>query len=345
MILIRPKIPHSLRDFLIYSYMNKFFGKLCDGVSDVAVVVGSAVGVGLISGKETQIFVCSPFNAAVFAVAFCCILSVFREFCRKNSVCDVSRLAAVCFGRFAPVFNVAVCTCAFVCVVTCLAGVEQCLSSMLYLSNVPLYAVGVAVLGALIMAKGMSALKVCNVISVATAVILFVLLAFVNEPSTFSTDAPMPYMPVLYALFNFTMSLSLTCKLGARTGARSNFARSAAASLTIAAMLVATVFIADFDKPLPTLTNVTNPYLKVYATLTVALACTCGIVGCAIPVCEFVNAVIGDETLTSAVVFGFACTFSMFGFDFLVRFGYLLVALVGAVILVAIPVSSLCRQR
>lgn len=320
--------------------MSKFFCKVFDAVSDVAVAVGSAVGVGLISGKETQIFVGGAPNAVIFAVVFCVIMSVFREFCRKNNVTTANGLAIACFGKLASPFSYVLSLCSFVCAVACLAGVEQCLSDILYLSPLPLYAIVTAALAALVMLKGMSALKTCNVVSLVMAAGLFVALSVGNSGGSALSAVPRPYMPVIYALFTFTMSLAVTCKLGASSSKQSNILRSAVSAFVVAALLVFTVTVSDFAKPLPTLSGITNPYLKVYATVTVALCSMCGIVGCGLPVCELVDGVIGDRTLTSALVFGCACAFSMFGFDFLVRFGYLFVALIGGIVMFSVAKAT-----
>lgn len=342
------KIPHSTRDFLIYRNMNKFLNRFVESVCDVALVVGAAVGVGLLSGKETQVFVGVLPNALIFAVVFFAVLSIFREFCRKNAVSDTTELAVACFGRYALVFTVALCLCAFVCVVTCLAGVEQCLSDILYLSKLPLYAVLIASVGALVMTKGLSALKICNVVSLIMAAALFAALAVNNVPSDV-TSAPKPYMPIAYALFNFTMSLCLTCRLGARSSKRQNIFRSVVSALILAALLIASALLADFSKPLPTLSNISDPILKGFAVITIALTSMCGIVGCALPVTELLDSVIGDRTVSSMCVFLCACAFSMFGFDFLVRFGYIFVALIGAVISITVLLrrqkSSLVRAK
>lgn len=312
--------------------MNKFSSYL----SDVAVVVGSAVGVGLISGKETQLFVGTLPNALIFAVVFCVVLTVFREFCRKNAISDVSGFSARCFNRFAFAFRMALVVCSFVCVVTCLAGAEQCLSEVLYLSKLPLYAVVISAAAAFVMVKGMSALKTCNAASVVMAIALFVILAFIPQSRTSAVSAPPPYMPAVYALFSFTMSLSVTCKLGAGATKKCNVVSSLISSITIAALLIVTACLSDFEKPLPTLSGISNPYLKAYATFTVAFCCMCSVVACAVPVCELADSVIGDKTTTSATVFLLACAFAMFGFDFLVKYGYAFVSFIGAAVFVAI---------
>lgn len=324
--------------------MNTFRTKIIDNVADVSVIVGSAVGVGLISGKEAQVFIGSIPNSLIFAAAIFAVLSVFREFCRKYAVNNVSTLATTCFGRFAAAFNAALSACAFVCVVTCLAGVEQCLSDMLYLSNFPLYAIAVAALSAVVMSKGISALKICNVVSLIMTAALFIALAFTSAP-TLLPAVPKFYMPVIYALFTFTMSLSLSCRFGAKSSKRQNVARSAVSAVVLAAALTVVVGLSDFSKPLPALSGIQSPLLKAYAVLTIALTSMCGIVGCALPVCEFVDGIICDKTLSSMCVFFLACAFSMFGFDFLVKYGYLFVASIGFAVVLSASIKHNYKIR
>lgn len=324
--------------------MNKFLSRAFNFVSDVSVVVGSAVGVGLISGKETQVFTQTVPNILIFAVVYAFVVSIYREFCRKNAVSSTAHLAQVCFGKFSVAFNFALCLCAFVCIVTCLAGVEQCLSSILYLSALPLYAVCVAFCAAIVMAKGFSALKICNVVSLAMTVVLFVLMVLSYKPSASATAAPQLYMPVIYALFNFTMSLSLTCKLGAKSCKRQNVIRSVISAVIIAVAIIVTTFIADFSAPLPALVNL-NGFTKFFAVFTISLTSMCGIVGCALPVTELVDGVVGDKTVSSALVFCFACALSMIGFDFLVKFGYVFVALIGLIVAIVILLQKHSKRN
>lgn len=306
-----------------------------DFVCDVAVVAGTAVGVGLISGKETQIFVGNALNLVIFAVAFCVIFTVFREFCRVNKCSCLADVTQSCFKRGAAVFNFALTLSSFVCVTCCLAGVEQCLSDMLYLSRLPLYAIAVATLAAVVLLKGMSALKACNVVSVVMAAVLIVLLFVNRNAANALTAKPKPYMPIFYALFTLTISISVVCRLGCATSKVQNAVRTVTAAVVICAMLVATTLLADFSAPLPTLTGITSKPLKVYAVITVAISAVSSMVGCAVPIVEQIDSVVQDKTVSCVCVFGCAVTFSMFGFDFVVKYGYVFIALVGALMLLS----------
>lgn len=316
-----------------------------DFVCDVAVAVGAAVGVGLISGKETQVFVGSIANAVVFFVCFAFIFAVFREFCRKNSCNTLADITNSCFNKGSRAFTVALTLCSFVCVTTCLAGVQQCLNDVLYVSDFPLYAVAVATLCALVLLKGMSALKICNGLSVVMSISLLVALFVARNTTSELTVTPKPYMPILYALFTLTMSISVACKLGSKSSKKQNITRSITAALLIAAMIVATTYLADFSKPLPTLSAISNKPLQIYAVLTVALASVSSIVGCAYPIVEQIDNVVRDKTVSSICVFCFAVTLSMFGFDFVITYGYIFVAVVGVVLVLTMLISQLSNKN
>lgn len=315
--------------------MNKFTDFICD----VAVVAGTAVGVGLISGKETQVFVGSALNVVIFFVVFCVIFYVFREFCRKNSCSSLTDVTQACFKRCFHAFSFVLTLCSFVCVVTCLAGVEQCLSDIMYVSKFPLYALLVATIATIVMLKGMSALKACNVASIIMSVGLIAALFTQRNDASGLTVAPKAYMPVAYALFTLTMSISVVCRLGSKASRNQNFVRSVASAIIICAALAATAYLGDFSRPLPTLSSIESPLLRVYSVITVALASISTIVGCAYPIAEQLDSVIRDRTVSAICVFALALTLSMFGFDFVVTYGYVFVAAVGVVLIVKMLIS------
>lgn len=308
--------------------------KITDLIGDVSVAVGCAVGVGLISGKETQTFAGSMLNTMAFAVVYGVVSLAVRELCRIRKCKTPADMASVCFKK-PSIFNFALSACSFVCIVTMLAGVEQCLSGILPASALPLYAVAVATVAAIVMTKGMRALKITNVISIALTVILFLLIALHKRDKQPLTDIPAPYMPIAYALFTVTMSLCVMCPLGAACTTRQNVLRSVAAAVIIAALLAVTTVLGDFSAPLPTLGGISSPWLVAYAAIVIALSAMCGIAACARPIVDELYAVLPDRPMCAVCVFGLAVAFSMFGFDFAVKFGYIAVACVGAVTAIA----------
>lgn len=314
-------------------------------LSDVAVIVGTTVGVGLITGKETQIFVASPLNAVIFAVVFCVTLLIVREFCRVCQAATPSNLAKACFPRRSGVFNFVLSLCAFVCVTTTLAGVQQCLNDVLPIYNLPVYAILVAAVSAVVLLKGMSALKISNVLAILMAVALFAALFIQGGGGNQLATQPQPYMPIAYALFNLTMSLAVVCRLGESSTKTQNVAVSVVSAVALAVLLLVTACLADFSQPLPTLSGIQSPALKVYAVATVTVASVGGVVSCASAVVEQVDTVIADKTTSAICVFALSCAFAMFGFDFVVHYGYVFVALVGAVLVVTCIVRAFILSR
>ncbi|MCM1194701.1 MAG: hypothetical protein NC099_04025 [Corallococcus sp.] len=310
-------------------------------LSDIAVVVGCAVGVGFLSGKEAQIFFGNVTNVAIFAVTFALINVIFREYCRKRNCGNVAKLSVCCFKRYAIAFDLCISACCFVCVVTMLAGVEQCISNILPVSAFPLYALVTAVIATAVMQRGLSALKTANFISIALAVTLIVILYLTGngKETTVTNDVP-AYNPIAYALFTFVMSFGVTTTLGSQSGKRRNVICSLISAAVIALMMIAVMGLSDFSLSMPVIDGITDPFLLALAVITLILSAVTGIVANAMPIVSEINALINDRTLSAAAVFTLALSMSMFGFDFALKYGYMLVGVVGAITLAV----TVCRQ-
>ena len=303
-------------------------------VGDVAVTVGCCIGVGFLSGKEAQVFFGNVFNVVIFAVAFFIANYALREYCRVNYCSTVEKLSGSLFGRVSKCFNIGIALSSFVCIVTVLAGVEQCLSSLFYLSKLPLYAFVASLVATLLLKQDMKSLKIANVISITLAIVLIIILLFVNNGEHIQNLEVPIYQPLVYALFTVTMSLGVTTRLACESTKRNNVISCALASVITATLMVVVLRLCRLNEHLPALNGITHPILLVYAIITLLFAAVTGIVANAYPVVQELKSIIPDNTLRNALIFGFALAFSMFGFDFAVKFGYLLVSAFGATILV-----------
>lgn len=301
-------------------------------LGDVAVAVGCCIGVGFLSGKEIEVFFGNKLNVAFFAVAFFIVTYTMREYCRKHSCDSVYSLSQSMFGRRAAIFNVVIALCSFVCITTVLAGVEQCLSTLFYLNKLPLYAFASAVIATLLLKRGLKALKIANVISILLAIILLIILLCKKDSANVEYLQIPIYQPVVYALFSVTMSLGVISKLASASTKRGNLLSSLIAAVILSALLLTVLPLCKLYASIPTLGNVDSPYLLAYAIITLLLSAVTGIVANAYPIVEHMRAIIPDDTLCCALIFTLALAFSMFGFDFAVKFGYLLVSVVGGLI-------------
>lgn len=319
--------------FRIYVIMKKLLKNVCD----VAVTVGCCLGVGLLSGKEAQIFVGNYANIAIFAVVFALTNIAFRQFASKKRCDNLEKLSKSCFARGASVFDVCLLACCFVCVTTMLAGVEQCVSQVFPLSS-PLYAVMTATIAAVIMIRGLSALKIVNIISLLMAFVLIaIILTKRSEPQSLQVGA---HMPVIYALFSTTMSLGVICKLACDNTSRENVACSVIAAILLGAIMLLVLPSCNFALDLPTLGKL-NGAERVFAAVTLVIAAVTGLVANAYPILESISDVIPDRTLASAAIFTLALALSAFGFDFAVKFGYVFVGVIGLTALVCAVYKSI----
>lgn len=234
-----------------------------------------------------------------------------------------------------------VASCAFVCIVTVLAGVEQCISQLYYIGKLPLYAFAAAVISAILLKLGLKALKIANAVAVIMAVVLLVVLLCTSKTrNTENLQVPL-YQPIVYALFSVTMSLGVVTQLATDCSKQENFIASLLASTVLAILLIVLLPLCNMTLNLPILGEISHPMLIFYTIVTLLLSAVTGVVANALPVLEQLNDVTGDETLNCALIFLAALAFSMFGFDFAVKFGYLLVSGVGVVIVIVAIVKSI----
>ncbi|MCH5156321.1 MAG: hypothetical protein J1G02_00415 [Clostridiales bacterium] len=320
--------------------MNKLNALL----GDVAVTVGCCIGVGFLSGKEAQVFFGNVFNVAIFAVVFFVANLALREYCRMHRCDTVGRLSSSLFGKVSKVCNVGIALCSFVCIVTVLAGVEQCLSSMFYLSKLPLYAFVTALIATLLLRRDIKALKYANFVAIVMAVILIILLCHNSHECVDNLQVPI-YQPIIYALFSITMSLGVTTQLAGKASRNHNVLSAAIASVIVASMMIVMLRLSNSNVQLPALNNITSPILLAYAVVTLLLSAVTGIVANAYPIVQELKSLITDDTVCNALIFGTALAFSMFGFDFAVKFGYMLVSAFGLAVVVLIIFKMIIKRN
>ena len=313
-------------------------------MGDIAVAVGCCIGVGFLSGKEAQVFFGNIFNVIIFAVAFFVANYTLREYCRLNECSTVGKLSDSLFARGATFFNTGIALSSFVCIVTVLAGVEQCLSSMFYLSKLPLYAFAASVLACLLLGRDMKAMKYANALSVVMAIVLIIILSVTNKAEHVD-DLQVPmYQPIKYALFSVTMSLGVTTKLATDSSKSRNIIASVLASVITATLMAVVLPLCNVSADFPALSNISHPMLLFFAIITLLLSAVTGIVANAYPVVQQIKSLVPDTTIRNALMFGVALAFSMFGFDFAVKIGYLIVSIFGAVI-VLLTICKLIKNK
>ena len=298
-------------------------------ILDAATVVGCLVGVGFLSGKEAKLFLGNFVNVIIFAICFFALNIVTRIFCVAHHCFNVSSLAKTCFGRFAAAFTTLFLLCCFVCVVTMLAGVENCLQSY-FATQLPMYGMLVAFLAALILKKGLGALKVLNVISILLALTYLICVACIGK-NTYTGVSVSRIEPLKYALFSVTMSVGVLAPLSDTTK-KGNVVATAIATLLATALIVFLLYIANFSLENPIFDKSNNVFLNVLGSLAVILATATGVAANTLPIKQCLADVFQDDVLCYVCIFCLAIALSMFGFDFALTYGYLFVAGVGILV-------------
>lgn len=316
--------------------------KFRDVFFDAATVVGCCVGVGFLSGKEAQIYFGNLPNVGIFAVLFFLFNIAIRKFCREQRCFGTVELFRRCLGRFAPFFSALFCFCCFVCIVTMFAGVENCLQRLLWQTKFPAYSFVVAIISALILKRGLSALKILNVVAVLVSLAYFFAAFLLFDRKASFLPVP-PAQPVAYTLFSVTMSLGVLAPLSDSTKAK-NLASTAVATAFLCVLTVAVLFCADFSLEMPFLGRSNSVTLNLLGGFAVTLTVVASVVANSLPITDCIASVFEDDYLCFAVLFGLAWAFSMFGFDFALYYGYLIVAFVGLLLMVVLVTVNVKRR-
>ncbi len=299
-----------------------------DLFTDSCTVVGATVGVGFLSGKEAQTFLGGYVNVAVFAICFFTFNIVLRQFCFKNGCGNAASFSRVCFGKSSTLFLVALCLCNFVCAVSVLAGLQSCLEQLFFATKLPIFAFAAALAAAFVLKFGLKTFKILNVFSIVMALAYLFCIVFFTPNN--GTGAMVGWaQPLVYSLFSATVSLGVLTPLS--QNGKQNVAATALATVLLCALMCTVVFAADFSLNLPIFGKTDSAALNVFGAIALFLAAITGVVANTLPIVQCVNLALEDSALSTMCVLCLAAAFSMFGFDFALRYGYVPVALVGAV--------------
>lgn len=299
---------------------------------DSCTVVGATVGVGFLSGKEAQTFFGEHKNVAFFAIYFFVFNLAIRQFCYKNGCGNAASFSRACFGKFSAMFLAALCLCNFVCAVSILAGLQSCLEQLFFATKLPVFAFVAALVAAFVLKTGLKTFKILNVISIVLALAYLFCVALFTPHIGRQTSVSWA-KPLVYSLFSVTASLGVLAPLSQK--GKQNVASTIFATVLLCALMCIVIFAADFSLSLPVFGKTDSVALNVFGAVTVVLATITGVVANALPIVQCVNLAFRDSALSTTCVLCLAVAISMFGFDFALRYGYVPVAFVGAISVVA----------
>lgn len=290
-------------------------------LKNALLYASATVGVGMLSGKENQLFVGGTANVMLFAVVFACANFLFGEWARQTNCRDGESLCTATFGKGAPLALFLLLAADTLTATAILSGTESALQKLT--TNFPLPMFGVVIcLVAAALSKGRGrAASIAARVSLALAAIL--LAATIG--SDYAAAPQPPIKTMVYAMFCATMLLGLQCKNHGDTAGENALTAALTAALT-------TLLLTSIVLPIALHGGITpggKAYITVPAAACFVLSASTGVYATSKNSIEFTSTLVGDKSLAVYVYFAFCLALSMAGADIAINFGYTCAAVVG----------------
>ena len=315
--------------------------------ADIAVTVGCVVGIGFISGKEAQTFWSDRQSVALFAVAFALSTYLLREFCRKNNCNNLEKFCCCALPKGHVLLQISLLLANFICIVTMLAGVNDCLCTLLNTVKTPIFAIISATMCVIVLCKSGKSVKLVNILALIVVVILVICVKLSNIGVHADKHTTL-ILPLCYCAFCLATSLGVTTAMGAESSRKQNAVVSVGSALIIAVLMWLIQTSCDYNQPLPALGKLYGISIWL-AVIAGVLATLTGIVANAIPLLQATSDLLDDKVVQCVVLFVTAVAFSLFGFDFVLTVGYLAVSVIGFAIMISVTRQSaktkLCKLQ
>lgn len=177
-------------------------------LKNALLYASATVGVGMLSGKENQLFVGGTANVMLFAVVFACANFLFGEWARQTNCRDGESLCTATFGKGAPLALFLLLAADTLTATAILSGTESALQKLTTNFPLPMFGVVIClVAAALSKGRGRTA-SIAARVGLALAAIL--LATTIGGDYTAAPQPPIKTM--VYAMFCATMLLGLQCK-------------------------------------------------------------------------------------------------------------------------------------
>lgn len=287
-------------------------------LKNALLYASATVGVGMLSGKENQLFVGGTANVMLFAVVFACANFLFGEWARQTNCRDGESLCTATFGKGAPLALFLLLAADTLTATAILSGTESALQKLTTNFPLPMFGVVICLLAAaLSKGRGRTA-SIAARVSLALAAIL--LAATIGRNDYAAAPQP-PIKTMVYAMFCATMLLGLQCK---------NHGDTAGENALTAALT--TLLLTSIVLPIALRGGITpsgKAYIAVPAAACFVLSASTGVYATSKNSIEFTSTLFGDKSLAVYVYFAFCLALSMVGADIAINFGYTCAAVVG----------------
>ena len=141
-------------------------------LKNALLYASATVGVGMLSGKENQLFVGGTANVMLFAVVFACANFLFGEWARQTNCRDGESLCTATFGKGAPLALFLLLAADTLTATAILSGTESALQKLTINFPLPMFGVVICLVAAALSKGRGRAASIAARVSLALAAIL-----------------------------------------------------------------------------------------------------------------------------------------------------------------------------
>lgn len=307
-----------------------------------ATLLGAVIGAGFVGGKEIVLFFDGSITGILqFAVVFalCCCISVKRiADTHSHTLPQLLKNTTPDFTRW--LFSASY----LVVLTTMLCGANDCFT-MLTEINLPIGAVIVSLVCVAVMRKE-KGMEIFNCIAV-PLIVVFLIVALMSLPETppIHTQSTVTQTPIVYALFNYAMCLSV---LGSCTPSKNKFVPTLLCTVVIALLIGALAMRIDdvtAIQPLPLLYLLKdNTVLYSFGIVAMCLAIVTSVLANLCSLTAELTAITKDRSFSLMAILSFCSILSVGGYDTIVKYCYPFIALLGLFVALCCTVKTVIKK-
>lgn len=307
-----------------------------------ATLLGAVIGAGFVGGKEIVLFFDGSITGILqFAVVFalCCCISVKRiSDTNSHTLPQLLKNTTPDFTRW--LFSASY----LVVLTTMLCGANDCFT-MLTDINLPIGAVIVSLVCVAVMRKE-KGMEIFNCIAV-PLIVVFLIVALMSLPETppIHTQSTVTQTPIVYALFNYAMCLSV---LGGCTPSKNKFVPTLLCTIVIALLIGALAIRIDdvtAIQSLPLLYLIKgNTVLYSFGIVAMCLAIVTSVLANLCSLTAELTAITKDRSFSLMAILSFCSILSVGGYDTIVKYCYPFIALLGLFVALCCTVKTVIKK-
>lgn len=307
-----------------------------------ATLLGAVIGAGFVGGKEIVLFFDGSLAGVLqFVVVFalCCCISA-RRITDTHSYTLPQLLTTTTPNFTRWLFSASY----MVVLTTMLCGANDCFT-MLTDINLPIGAIIVSLVCVAVMRneKGL-ALFSCVAVPL---IVIFLIVAVTNLPQTYThnTSPNLTQTPIVYALFNYAMCLSV---LGSCTTDKRPYIPSTLCAIVVAVLIGAVATRIDDTtalQPLPLLYLLKdNMPLYIFGIVAMCLAIVTSVLANLWSLTAELTAITKDRSFSLMAILSFCCVLSVGGYDTIVKYCYPVIALLGLFVALSCGIKTVTKR-